>query len=90
MEAPEYLDLDEIDFSDDAVVSFKDKPADQIMQNSNSALNFFVIFWVLNLQFKMCVRKEFPQAFSWSFDLPIFRFQSLHALHRVLMELTHL
>lgn len=44
MEAPEYLDLDEIDFSDDAVVSFKDKPADQIMQNSNSALNFFVIF----------------------------------------------
>lgn len=44
MEAPEYLDLDEIDFSDDAVVSFKGKPVDQIMQACNSALNFFVIF----------------------------------------------
>lgn len=48
MEAPEYLDLDEIDFSDDAVVSFPHRPDLQIPQSAcrppsadgiNSSLN---------------------------------------------------
>lgn len=48
MEAPEYLDLDEIDFSDDAVVSYTHRPGLQVRRSAcpppsadgiNSSLN---------------------------------------------------
>lgn len=57
MEAPEYLDLDEIDFSDDAVVGFFPQTILHLF-----FLTVNVCVW--NLQNKMCVHQGFPQVFS--------------------------